>query len=327
MSISFIVLGGSHCFLLSLLSLLLTLLVLLGLLIGFLQSLLLLFYGPLSLLFLTLLGLFCLSASIFLLLDALLLTILVGFLNALLEGLFLLLLTLCLLEQLLFRFLACLLYCQFAGQSSDFGSFSSSSAWSLDASWGLARSGNCLILILLCVLSWGSSSLLSDFLLSGSFRLAVGLLILLLACELLHVHLGILLHLGIAHLRFIMGLLFSVCGQSLGSLGCFSFPLFSVRLLNNSVLLITYPVELSDSLLPFSLCSKLLLALGLLGSELALALLFLLLLLLLLKVRLELLNGAIVLLGELLKLRSMLLLLLFLFGALVFLFLAHQLVH
>ena len=263
---------------------------------------LLFFYGPLSLLFLALLGLFCLSARIFLLLDALLLTILVGFLDALLEGLFLLLFTLCLLLHLLFRFLACLLHSQFAGQSGDFGSFSSSSAWSLNNSWGLARSGSCLILILLCVLPWGSSSLLSNFLLSGSFIFAVVLLLLLLARELLHVHLGILLHLGIAHLRFIMGLLFSVCSQSLGFLGCFSFPLFSVRLLNNSVLLITYPVKLSDSLLLFSLCSKLLLALGLLGSELALALLFLLLLLLLLKVRLELLNGAIVLLGELLKL-------------------------
>ena len=83
-----------------------------------------------------------------------------------------------------------------------------------------------------------------------------------------------------------MGLLLSIRSQSLGSLGCFSFPLFSVRLLNNSVLLITYPIKLSDPLLPFSLCSKLLLALGLLSSELALTLLLLLLLFLLLKVRL-----------------------------------------
>ena len=140
-------------------------------------------------------------------------------------------------------------------------------------------------------------------------------------------HLSVLLHLRISHRRFIRGLFLSVCSQSFGSLGCFSLPLLSVCLLNNGVLLITYPIEFSDTLLLFSLSLKLLLALGLRDSKLALSLLFLLLLLLLLEVRLELLNRAIVLLGELLKLRSMLLLLLLLFGALVLLLLSHQLVH
>ena len=163
---------------------------------------------------------------------------------------------------------------------------------------------------------------------------ALGLLVLLFALLLASQLLSLvtlcslsLARILLLHLSLIFRLLICDGSQPLGLLSCLLFALFSLLLLNDRVSLISQPIELSNSFLFLTLGCQFGLSFGLLGGQFTLTLLFTLLFLLLLEDLLELLDGTIVLLSQLLEFRSVLLFLFAETSTLIFFLGPHELSH
>jgi len=287
-----------------------------GFFLGFDNSL----SGLLLLVLLALPGISDLLLGIDILLFTLGLSFNVCFLNTVFKGQTLLLLALLLFEELLTGLLTSLLDSKLASQTSNTRGLDSFDLGSL--AWGSGLFGDLSTWSFLLIFSL-------SLCLSLSLLLALTLLV-LLGLLLLAVEFGLLCLSFVLALLLVSGELQMVLGTGSRSLGALLSEFLALNFLhhlNYFKLLFTLSFDLCDALDTLSLYSELSFTLSRHSSDLTITLFLLLLLFMLLEDFLELLNRAAVLISELLELRSVFLLLLTLLGALVLVFLAHQLSH